>query len=579
MQTVGGWKKLRGRLGFSLSLGIISFLLTLPSSLLDFDGHHEGVMLAPAIVLRGGGTLFTDVFLQYGPVSSWLQGVFLMIWPWGEALGLRVFNSLLVGVLVGLIADLGRVAPESWRLPPTITTAVSLLVLVSWDGFWGIPPLPWSSLVASVLVTGFIHSIARLLWKEESGFQTSWRELVVPAFLIALLPFTRLTVGVVFLLGGASILLIKLASKKALSSKEKVFGGFVFLGLTIILLALVLRGNFLDWWSQSVVWPLDWLQTKDSFAWKIIERFLPWTGGPAIAAVLLPILLKLPRATSIPLVTSLYIYGVLLGALNGRGFGVGVLFPEATSTRWSEILLYFGYSSLSFLYFAGVAGTAIAGLQIGDKFIRHRFLNMPHAVLAVSSLSMLSQSVPVMDTRHFWWALPIPLLLTYRSLAVAMNSNSLLSRLEKVAAGLPIIIIGAGATLTSAGNLFLVERFPYPEKSVAAGLWARPDEVASFQSDLELVTSLPEDSNLIFHISNGHLSVMEGTYLPADPFFVKWGPSPELTRKMSAGSVVIVEDEDSRETLLLDAENRGISIQILGENDRYQAFAFFPTGE
>jgi len=86
-----------------------------PFARLDFDRHHDGYMLTAAIAHHTGLDLHREVAMQYGPLTTWTQELFLHL-PIAPAFALRIWTILLLAATAAIIADLGRVAPDSWRL-------------------------------------------------------------------------------------------------------------------------------------------------------------------------------------------------------------------------------------------------------------------------------------------------------------------------------------------------------------------------------------------------------------------------------------------------------------------------------
>ena len=119
-------KRANSRLIFvAPAIGVTFFLIQIPFARIAFDSHHDGYMLAAAIGVKDGGVIHRDVVSQYGPITTLLHSVALLL-PFGPALALRLFTAFQLAVTAALIADLGRVAPKGWplRLPNTASAAL-----------------------------------------------------------------------------------------------------------------------------------------------------------------------------------------------------------------------------------------------------------------------------------------------------------------------------------------------------------------------------------------------------------------------------------------------------------------------
>ncbi len=98
--TIGSCPTWFSRYGLDVAAILIcclSFIFSVVESTVNQDGHHWGVMFAPALELKHGLIPHRDTFIFYGALTSWIQGLGLSIF--GEnykALGLTtgIFYSL-----------------------------------------------------------------------------------------------------------------------------------------------------------------------------------------------------------------------------------------------------------------------------------------------------------------------------------------------------------------------------------------------------------------------------------------------------------------------------------------------------
>lgn len=568
-QVANSISRFIGRAGllWSFILGIISFLLVSPFHFFDPDLHHDGVMVATAIGVSEGNALFSEVFSQYGLTTAVIQASFLWLWPFGELLGIRLLAAFQISVIVFLLSDFGRIAPTRLGLSHQTSSFLALLVLFSWDGFLGISPAPWSSLTAGAILVILLYLGAFL-----SSSLRDWVSVAI-AFLFGLLlgflPFTRQSVGVLAVLG--IVLAFILAKKYGRVSYQTA--GFTAAGLLTalvgILTYLALTGSFWDWWQQTVLWPLDWASSKDSFVFKTIERFLPWTAGPAVASILFPLLMRNHRpAARVWFSVGAFFYSGFLSALTGKGFGVGTLFPEAEAYDWSLGLVHFGYGAISFLIFASLAGTlallikTVIDVRSGNK------LDSLDSLVLFLALSSLSQAVPVMDTRHFWWSLPVPLVATALFYRRAYLDHGDL-RPSRVALGLPLVSIASVALLAGSAYGLLVNRSPLGDETVFRGMWAREATAAEVLEGIRRVEQLQPGVPHYFVVKDGYLSVLFGKWDSEDAYFVSWGPTPPLESRVSVPGDYLLQGDETVEELMNLARKAGLDVAPLPLDDDF----------
>lgn len=503
---------------------------------LDFDPHHDGVMLAPAIAVSEGKAVFSQVFSQYGPMSHWIHAAWLGVWPWGAAAGLRAFNVLAIGLTVFLVADVARVAPQAWGLRPKVFFVLGLVWALSNDVFFGVPMLPWSSVVASAMLVSIAYLIARGI-AQSTNREFSWH-LFLAGFLSGVLPFTRQTVGValilVLVLVGFLLLTVRGLDRRVWVSAT--LGGFS--GVALLFGVLFLDGGLSAWFSQSVLWPWSWVHqvTEAGAQFAGFDGLISIMAAMAFA-VALAVLPSSRFSRLFRILSAVLVVAVLFGFPDpSSGLFVAHEFVEAGSNSLLSEGLAVSYRALFAVFSAclvlliwSVASTFIGALRFG-----HSWLIGPWVLFAAISIASLSQVFPVTDSRHVWWALgPMLLLvghfLSSEQLAIAFS------------AWLPASLVWIVALAMTAGaNLFLVDRSHYPDQSVAAGMFGREEGVERMRVELDFLTRSDHGSNSVFLVVDGHLSVLRGQYVSLDEFFVGWGPvTPLNTRLLNQFGVIV----------------------------------------
>src|ERR1035437_2676492 len=79
----------------------------LPFAYLEFDFQHDGLMMKTAMDLASGQRIFRDTFTQYGPLSSWIQALALVVFG-VKATVLKTLSILALTTAIGFFC-------MSWR--------------------------------------------------------------------------------------------------------------------------------------------------------------------------------------------------------------------------------------------------------------------------------------------------------------------------------------------------------------------------------------------------------------------------------------------------------------------------------
>lgn len=256
-----------------------------------------------------------------------------------------------------------------------------------------------------------------------------------------------------------------------------------------------------------------------------------------------------------------------LGGTSGQGFGVGALFPESEAFWWSEFMVNFGYSSLSFLLFYSALNSGLLiVLSAREALTSSQNLWRGPLLISIFAISLLSMSVPVMGTRHFWWALPIALL---ASSLIATRVHMTRSEISRSLLALPVIAIIAVAGLSGMAFAFLVDREKLPEESSARGMVGRVEIVALAERDLQFVSRIDGNGNTYFIVNSGHLASLTGHYDSADEMFVSWGPQESIDSRLKYPAQIVVDETADHERLVEQLENSGFRTTVDKSNERY----------
>ena len=538
---------------------------------IDFDPHHDGILLAPVVGLLEGRSLYLEVFSQYGPIPAWLAAGFLFLFPGGDAIGLRILGVLLLGLSAFFIADSGRISNVAQRMPHSATITAALLWIFSWDGLLGTPLLTWSSLWASTILLSSLYLFLRWTRSEERPVFSSGKLLFFSGFLLGTLFFVRQSVGAVAMIFIAFVVVATLIRRLSSARIYLPLLGGLFLGGLLPVIVMIALGTLGDWWQQSVVWPIEWATERSNVITKFSQKFLPWTAGPAIAGVLMAFFLGATPARKLIFVIVPASAGAIYSAIQGKGFGSLDYFPEARVAPWSEFLWNFGHTTLASLFFVSASIVFLVGVQWAWRLVTRGSLEPVCGFLTLGSLSMLSQSVPVMESRHFWWGMAFPLIVS--TLWVAQTQETLSRRENGVLRGIFVMLtiwVTVAPLSVYGANVLLVERSSYSQVETLVGMSGRPQEVERVVAVAHLLGNLREDLRTYYLVADGYWAVSSGRYLAADQYPVSWGQNLPLLDRIVIPSQLIVDDEVQTDRVLRFASDFQVEVCEAGESAGYR---------
>ena len=519
------------------------FGATLIFSFFDFDPHHDGYLLAAAIGVHEGNLLFRDVFTQYGPLTTWYQSLWIGLIPAYPAVALRASHLALVFGTALLLGDLGRITSKRYGLSSTLTWTLSLFWLLSNDVFYGVAMLPWSSMLATFMIVAitYLTVLAGNLNSERIVFGSLL--MFLAGAILGLLPFARQSVGLIAI--GALGFIGLVGFKGNFFSRRMLFSSFLggVFGNGLVIVSLEITDSLGPWWSQSVLWPLQWLSESDEAS--PVMSLLQLCGEYAlfIIPIGISVWFALTRRGNRILLISIVTVLTLLAVVGFPQFEPASHSPhgfgEALRTTWTSALLSMNIRFLQLVFVGLVFLLAISVLIVAGRALKNGWREIANirSVFLGLALAALSQTVPISDTRHIWWAMP-SLLIAAGSFAMSSTSKTRIVPLATPSVLVWLVSLG----LTAGGNLFLVEREPYGSNTLAAGMFGRLGNVERLHAQTEFLTNSAGELR-IFLVGDGHLSVIDGTYRSIDAFFVSWGPTPDLSSRVRPGMEIVATSD------------------------------------
>ena len=523
----------------SLGIAMVAAVVSLPFARLDFDPHHDGVMVAAAVAVRDGLVVQKDVFAQYGPITPLLQGWVLKL-GLDPTLGIRLLNVLAIALVAFAIADVGRKMPDFWPISLSAGRWASLAWLVVADYFLWVPQLPWSSTIEAALTALALLLVGRTLTARLGGGRIPWQVSAVAAgALMAVLPFARLNVGLATAVACAAVTFLAVMLVPEVRSMAWWLAGS-WLATTGVVAALLLwSGALVQWWQQAIVWPLSWasevgsqlgpdllLQEITKAFWPglvavgVIVAFTPWRVGSRQRTR--GWLAVLSVVTAVGLVLALYRNPSLNRIFLADQRGIRESFVDGL-TRGSLVFL-------TFLCAVVIVVAVIRGVQMATSLTKAgTYRPEPLAWLVVIGFALggLVQYAPVPDSRHIWWGLPIGMSLVFASL----GRSRLWSPTHN-----PLVLALAAAAVAAliSGRAYVVyERVPGPAGSVAAGMLSQTDVAERIEASVEVLRANVGESEAVFLVAEGAWSVFDSNYHSPDRHFVDWGASFDLEQRLS----------------------------------------------
>ena len=541
----------------SVALSLAALCVLLPFARLDFDAHHDGIMLAAAIAVRDGFHVQGDVFAQYGPITPWLQALALLL-PLSPALAIRVLNVLLIAVVVFVLSDIGRVRPAYW---PT-RTWTGRLAAVAWIGladvFGWVPMLPWSSTVAAALSAIGLYCIVRALHQcnlERTLESRKWS--FVAGLMIGLLPFARVNVGLATL---ATFLAIGLCVA-CLRTPEATCARFGLVGaltsIVMILTMLAITHSLADWWQQTIIFPPRWATdaADRNDTGMLFERAVKALLVPLVVVAVLSVMWLLVRATSNRTRWALQITSTALGCWLLFYFFLGQTRPRviggasiSVGNPWileiTRNFNYLAFVSWSIIVVAPLVVVVCVCLAIFCRLDRRTATAW--LLLAGFALAGLVQIWPVSDTRHYWWGLPIGLLLLFSIPSNHSSGERLLFRIQN-----PYLLTTIATLVIAAftGYSYLgVSRQPAPAGSPVSGMLMGVNQAGDqtahpLDEDFKTLrlAHIPYRATL-FWVNDGVLSVFDDRYNNSDEYFLYFGGARSLDQRLAKLPYVVVDN-------------------------------------
>lgn len=537
-------------------LGISSFAVLVPFFILDYDSHHEGYLLAGAIGSNEGLLAHSGFHAQYGPLVPWSQSIFLLL-PFSELFNLKLWGVFVISATVSIIASFNRVMPEPLSHKPALFGVASLAWLFSADFFVLGNPLPWSSLLGSLLLVGSLWLLLKAILEEEVHRIGTAYYAFFSGFAAGLIVFSRINVGLALLLGCYFFILLDIKLRLVSLRIKKIFITGSIGSLALMSLILLILGSFSDYFLQSVIGPANWaIDASGKDEWnplggltQIFIATLPALILIFVAAFIAPFLAR--RCDSLGGITKKTGKMLFLGLVGSLVFALYAGLPFLSQLLRSRNLDAFRaplvdliLSSPNILHLFFLLGVSLL-VPLIYRAIRDRAgsaMTNQHeltvGIIAIYSLAGLVQIVPTYDYRHFWWGLVLFPVLILVSLELIPN---LKKRLVPILTAIGIVhffAMGAGAF----ANLSF-PRFQGPPDSILSGVNVKLDALKEFEASNLIQSGLKPGEKVLFLSWNGGDSVATGNFLSKNKNFVWWAdPTRDISNEILRNDFVFTQE-------------------------------------
>jgi len=549
------------------AVGLGFFAALWPFVRLDFDRNHDGYMLTVAIAHHAGLDLHREVASQYGPLPTWTQELFLHL-PIAPAFALRIWTVLLLAGTAAVITDLGRVAPQRWRLNLWTSSGAAVVWALMCDRWLGITLHPWSSVLAAFLTAVAMHCWVHAEARIDRGQAVHARRLFTLAGVaIGLTPFARINVGLAAIIGTWIVALltsrVRETQEGSNSGQVRILRSYsrgLVVGLVLPLLRLGWTGSIGAYIEQSILTPLEWSGSSDWQPRAYLEgafgEILPlvailviaiavisWIGAQATWS---PRRALLKTGIIRVLATTLVTLGAGLATV--QWFAAKINTDAANNSLIQKLTIHEWGAFTTFFLDIGLVATTATAIGLAALYIRallgsRRLDSEVIAMMIAGALGLagLTQIYPTHDSRHIWWGLPLGLLAVAWGLQHSSRSAS---------AGAPLIALVSLLALTATSGWVTgrgVERFNHSSTISSAGFRSSTETVGAQVEDVKLLErTVGHSMPTLFYVYDHDLpSLLGHRPLPdenviADRGFIR----PTLSSRLTTRPALIVDNWD-----------------------------------
>ena len=573
-------------MGWSLSiaLSMISFVVYLLFCRLDFDQHHDGLLMTGAVASRDGLRVHSQYYAQYGPVLPWLQGIAASLTD-NVAVAIRVLNAALLALTVYSLAEFGRLRPQSVPISRSAGLCAALIWVTTSDVFGWVPMFPWSSSISLCLTTWVVLALIRAVYYHDKGkVPRSKLWVTIAALCVALLPFTRINVGVSALLIAVVLSVVVIAVSSEYRNIARFFLSSLTLSIGLILGYLAICGSLKSWWHQSIIEPWS-SQTEMKRIYDPLAVYEKLNRSMAVGMIIImsgyfcgwvlwkrnrfSVVIKYVSTVVLTLSLNIYLYCYLFL----QGNKVLAISGAITKNNPYNILNQKSFNFLVYLAWLSLF-TAVVIAVFVTIFVMLRKIILDEAfwwiLLAGFTVSGLTQIWPIPDTRHYWWGLPFGIVLLVTLWEKMIQAKPLLLRALN-----PFVLSTVGAlfiAIPSANGYLNLPRAQAPAGSPVEGMllgsdfWGN-DTAAMLNEDVQLISRYTSPNQKVLYLTkDGHYASILGRFNSVDALYVSWPSFGNLNSRIPRTEYVVADK--AIEGVLAEFLSPGGPLFFVSQNSR-----------
>ena len=459
------------------------------------DPHHDGLIFAGAVAASEGLIPNKDFFSQYGPLTPFLQGIFLDSTS-ANLLNLRIMMGLfsaINGAIVFLAVK--RISNQILGLLLNLIWVLQLSARI-----------PWPSILSTSLILLSIILIIEIRKSTNLITQSKFR-LILGGYILGVLPFVRLH-NVIFLV----LILFFLIFRKFKNSSFLfllLIGNF--LGLISGVLILHLTGSLSEFIKQCVIWPIVRYGPIDlNKSYLVGLLWFPLISFASLIYVWL--IFRFIKTKNMPAQFFQWsLFTVFWAAISFSYF----IPREGYLSLRNPLILYIDTSN-NFVHFIGFLSVGIV-IVYSIVTVFRRFEKENRIVIAIIGLGTLTQLYPLYDQVHLWFITPV--VLVCASLFLQPNLSEQFKSKLLVAAFVPFILILSFLAFERWG----IESVDF-KSSILAGMKGGPNAVHQIDSTIRMLDSNLGGEKIIYDCENGIYAAFSGKYESVNRNYVNWAP-------------------------------------------------------
>lgn len=556
--------------------GLLAVIVHMPFIWADFDLLHDGMVLGWAVGLAEGREMHRDVATYYGPGTAWSQIALLVVLGLEPTLvSLRIWAVLSIGAIAFLTSRLGSVLPSHIGLGPKSSFAISILWISSSSVLMTSHLMSWATLLSALLValamnflgSSFAHS-------DEQRSIEATIFLVAAGFLLGLIPFVRINVGVATWLGLGLVLLVSLFSRnvKSVHMISRIFLGGLF-GASAVVIRLLSTGSLVPYVQQTT--SLTTWHSVQASQWGFFggmlgkfEDVLIGLGGSFFIFVVVVFLAKKFRQAALSRRArfligltvggcALTLYFVTTGSFSTM---VNAFYRPTLSNSMQAVrdMITVEFELLYLIFFLSLA----AGVLVMAQSFRKTFTaEVPNRLPELRLLTVVGLSLvgyvgvyPVYDVHHVWWGGSLGLV----ALGVLLNRSKWFTQdfpliwKRGIPALLTLAAVAVSVTalivLQSTESMRSEKLFPQFE-AIGKGVVLSDETVHELELVAPVLGALPQESGSVdFFVLDSAVAILEGEYRDNDEYFYYTSTFDGLRRE------IVPHGRESPDWIVFDTE-------------------------